>query len=116
MGISEEPCLFDGRIKHFSAIAKIASQHPDPGKQHERETRHSWLAGRPRHGDNALRMDPGIVESVEIELGSCKVDRGVEPQRQLLVRERIDERRGLAPVLLRVRDPSAQARTPREYC
>ena len=107
MGISEEPCLFDGGIQHFTAVAEIAAQHPDPGQQHERETDHGRLAGRPCHGNHALRVDPGVVESVEIELGSCKIDRGVEPERQLLVRERIDERRCLGAVLLRVRDPSA---------
>ena len=58
LGISEEPCLFDGRIEHFTAVAEIAAQHPDPREQHERETDHGRLAGRSGHGDHALRVDP----------------------------------------------------------
>ena len=37
-----------------------------------------------------------LTEAVEVELGAGQVDGGVEPQCQLVVRERIDERCGLA--------------------
>jgi hypothetical protein len=60
-------------------------------------------------------MDAALSETVEVELGAREVDRGVQPEGQRLVGERIDEGRSLCARRLRLRNLAAQARAPSEY-
>ena len=61
---------------------------------------------------DAFRVDAGVVESVEVELRAREVDGGVEPERQLLVRERVDERRRLGAMSSPPPRPCRKGRRP----
>jgi len=89
-------------IEHLGGLGEPPTH--EVGGAERRHERGEQDAGGAAHRQRALGVLTGVVVAVEVELRGAEVRRGVDPPRQLLVKHRIDDGRGPAPVRLRCLD------------
>ena len=92
----------DAPSRTRTASSRLPQHLQDRAEHGDEEGRDLGLPGGLRDGQPAFGVAAGIGEAVEVELGRGEIGQRVEPQGQLLVGHRIDQRRGLVTACLRL--------------
>ena len=102
LGIAREPRALDGPVQQVAAFGQLATPPAHPREAVDEDRHEIALSGRLPDRHRSLGVGCRVREAFEVELCGGEIDGCVQPKREVLVGERIDEGRGLGPMGLRI--------------
>ena len=93
--VAQQAGGLDASVEQLSGLGQLAALAPDSAQRRNQEEEELALAGSACQGQRAIGVRVGLGVPVEIELDPGEPGGGLEVARELVVRQRIHQRRRL---------------------